>query len=175
MSHYFLDFLRGEVVGPEFEYRLACSGGFYNRRVETFDWRKSDVTRLLVVSRPFDAYPQELAARFRVGRVTERAGNATRIFVPDAEIAEDLSAMLSLLSRRLVSVVTKTREICANAPRWYEGEIPAPTIDHPRIVNWARRPATIITKVDGQEVRFNDPPPTGVDDLALGAFVVPGD
>ena len=62
------------------EYRLACSGEFYNRRVETFDWRKSDITRVLlrgpfelfVASQPFDSYPQELCMRLNLAVVTEQ-------------------------------------------------------------------------------------------------------
>jgi len=56
----------GEVV---VEHRLLCGGEWFNARVITADWRKSDVTRVLcpspfelfVTSRPFDAYPQDSA------------------------------------------------------------------------------------------------------------------
>ena len=46
---YLLKFLHEKQerpTGVEVEYRLACSGEFYNRKVETADWRKSDVTRI---------------------------------------------------------------------------------------------------------------------------------
>src|ERR1035441_143442 len=85
---YLLDFLNGsKFSGAEIsilrtttvEYRLAGSGEFFNRTVIASDWRKSDVTRMLlrapfelfVVSMPFDAYPQELALRFSVDRSEE--------------------------------------------------------------------------------------------------------
>jgi hypothetical protein len=63
----------------EVEYRLACSGELYDRRVVTADWRKSDITRILLrepfelfaASHPFDDYPQELCARLKLSYVTE--------------------------------------------------------------------------------------------------------
>src|SRR5215831_17917274 len=63
----------------EVEYRLACSGELYDRRVVTADWRKSDITRVLlrepfelfVASHPFDDYPQELCARLKLYYITE--------------------------------------------------------------------------------------------------------
>jgi hypothetical protein len=65
-----------------FEYRLLCSGALYNAEVLTADWRKSDITRLLVdgpfiltvCSHPFDDYPQELSLRFQTALVTETKG-----------------------------------------------------------------------------------------------------
>jgi hypothetical protein len=122
---YLLKFLQeaqSRSGGVDVEYRLACSGEFYNRRVETFDWRKSDVTRILldqpfsifVASRPFDSYPQELCVRLTLNTVTEEGGapnmRGIRTFLPDDDVVEDLCAVLSLVSRRLVSTVTKTRE-----------------------------------------------------------------
>jgi hypothetical protein len=69
---YLLQFLetapsRAAAAAPEavdIEYRLACSGELFNRKVITGDWRKSDITRVLlrtplelfVNSQPFDAY-----------------------------------------------------------------------------------------------------------------------
>jgi hypothetical protein len=55
------------------EYRLACSGEFYNRSTGV-PWRHFEMARLLlgrpfevyVVSRPFNAFPQELCLRFGV-------------------------------------------------------------------------------------------------------------
>jgi hypothetical protein len=54
----------------EVEYRLACSGELYNRNVLTADWRKSDVTRILlrtpfelfVASQPFAHYLRNCAS-----------------------------------------------------------------------------------------------------------------
>jgi hypothetical protein len=115
---YFVKFLQThdqQVGGDEVEYRLVCSGELYNRKVQAPGWRKSDATRillkqpirLLVASRPFDTYPQELCLRLTLGFVTEQAtagtGTASRIFLPDEDIVEDFCAVLSLLSRRLIS------------------------------------------------------------------------
>lgn len=72
---YLLEFLRTSANTSagniRVEHRLLCSGELYNRRVITYDWRKSDVTRVLlrkpcelfVASQPFAAYPQELCIR----------------------------------------------------------------------------------------------------------------
>ena len=75
----FLEEARSRSAGVNVEYRLACSGEFYNRKVLTHDWRKSDVTRILleqpfpifVASQPFDSYPQELCVRLTLNTVTE--------------------------------------------------------------------------------------------------------
>src|SRR5215813_13867667 len=124
---YLLHFLRNyEKLAVErsayhsnVEYRLACSGELFNRRVLTYDWRKSDVTRVLlrspfelfVVSRPFHSYPQELALRFGVDYAKEESGNNfTSTFLPDDEVVEDLCAVLTLLARRLITMVVNTRQ-----------------------------------------------------------------
>jgi hypothetical protein len=190
----------------EVEYRLACSGELY--RVPASDWRKSDIARVLlrepfelfVVSQPFDDYPQELCARFTLAYITEThdvpqsAGKAqvrsSTTFLPDTEIVEDLCSILSLLARRLISVVGKTRErrlesnavrelanhpwaaarALASAPHYlgsYGSDTPAPVLTRARFAVWRKRPLTIITSYDGQRVECNDPPPTGVDENAL--------
>ena len=119
---YFVKFLQApdqQAGGDEVEYRLVYSGELYNRKVLTHDWRKSDITRillkqpvrLLVASRPFATYPQELCLRLTIAFVTEQAtaGNSTSslIFLPDDDIVEDSCAVLSLLSRRLISLSSK--------------------------------------------------------------------
>jgi hypothetical protein len=81
---YVLDFLKGPANhsdgdGVSFEYRLLCSGELYNAKVETSDWRKSDVAcylcgspfTLLAVRNPLRHFPQELVLRFTAKRVTE--------------------------------------------------------------------------------------------------------
>jgi hypothetical protein len=173
-------------AGVNVEYRLACSGELYNRKVETFDWRKSDATRILlthpfpifVVSRPFDAYPQELCVRVNLNTVTEEGGSSSarfsRTFLPDADVIEDLCAVLTLLSRRLISPFAKTREKHPDelSARWYQSEIPMPVIQRSEIIAWPRRPATIITSATGQEFKSNDPPPVGINPDALTAFLM---
>jgi hypothetical protein len=166
----------------EVEYRLACSGEFYNRKVVTFDWRKSDMTRVLlehpfplfVTSRPFDSYPQELCVRIPLNFVREEAGRGSRVFLPDDDVVEDLCAILSLLSRRLVSVVAKTREKndASYTARWYKADIPMPILDHAKVDAWPRRPGTILTSLKGQEFKSNDPPSVGVDPDALSKFLI---
>ncbi len=161
--------LQGAV---EVEYRLACSGELYNRRVETADRRKCDSTRVLlrrepfelfVASRPFDDYPQELCARLKLSDVN---------FLPDSEIVEDLCSILSLLARRLISVVGKVRERHAEHDTTlgsYGSDAPVSVLDIAGFAVWRRRGASIVTGYDGsQQVEFHSPPPTGVDAEALG-------
>jgi hypothetical protein len=99
------------------EYRLICSGAFYPNHILS-EWSKSDSARillhspfeLLVASRPYDDYPQELALRFFVGEINETEGSFSTFGFPDKEIAADLAALLTLLCRRLVTVSVKLRE-----------------------------------------------------------------
>lgn len=186
---YLLKFLRqaqDRSAGVNVEYRLACSGEFYNRKVLTFDWRKSDITRILlerpfpvfVVSQPFDSYPQELCVRITLNFVSEEGGSPSmrgiRTFLPDIDVIEDLCAVLTLLSRRLVSPAMKTREKHDDdySGRWYQSEIPTPVLRPSKVVVWPRRPATVITSATGQTFKSNDPPPVGIDTTALEKFLV---
>ena len=190
---YFINFLRSpdqQAGGNQVEYRLACSGELYNRAVLTYDWRKSDVTRLLlqqpfsllVTSQPFDNYPQELAARLTIAEVTEKScvNNIPyiRSFLPDEDIIEDVCAVLTLLSRRLISPVVKTMEIFSEGAQdpWqsypWQSYISTPIIDRLKVIAWPQRPATLFTTWSGQSVKFNHPPPVGVNDKALAEFFV---
>lgn len=183
---YFVKYLQTaeqQADGEEVEFRLACSGALYNRRVTTSDWRKSDVTRLLlekpftlfVASQPFDSYPQELCARVTVAQVTEQAtndmGTSSIIFVPADDIIEDACAVLTLLSRRLITPVVKTTHAGPGTPTWYRSNMPMPIVDRFKVVAWPRRPLTVTTSITGQAVKFNEPPPVGVDHDALAAFL----
>jgi hypothetical protein len=157
--------LGGRSTGVNVEYRLACSGEFYRHGVLTGDWRKSDVTRLLldepfpmfVVSRPFEEFPQELCIRFSINRVTESDGNFSRSILPDVEVVDDLCALLTLLSRRLITRVVKTREKLddPHSTKWYQSELPMPVVSHPQVVAWRRNPNT----------------PVAVDSLSLTQFL----
>ena len=99
------------------EYRLLCSGMFYPNHF-LGDWSKSDGARillqlpiqLLVASRPYEEYPQELVLRFVSSMVHETEGNVHHSFHADPEIASDVAALLTLLCRRLVTVSGKVRE-----------------------------------------------------------------
>src|SRR2546426_4601180 len=125
---YVLQFLQwaakteGDAGKVAVEHRLLCSGELFNGRVIATDWRKSDVTRVLarspfelfVTSRPFDAYPQELCLRFRLNYETEQAeadrASFSQTFLPDDEIVEDLCSLLTLVARRPIVPIGKTRE-----------------------------------------------------------------
>lgn len=164
----------GDTVGVE--YRLACSGELYNRRVQTFDWRKSDATRLLlktplelfVASQPFSAYPQELCARLTLGYVTEKkadqSASSTSIFLPDEDVIEDLCSILSLLSRRLIAPVGKTRVRYRDEDPplgSYTLDVPMPILSFPRFAVWNRRPLSVLTSMEGQRVVDNTRRPWG--------------
>jgi len=186
---YFVKFLQTaeqQAGGDQVEYRLVCSGELYNRNVQTYDWRKSDVTRillekpfsLLVASQPFDSHPQELCARFGVTWVTEEGtgetGTRSVTFLPDEDIIEDACAILTLLSRRLISPVVKTMVTPSGGPpgqRWFGSHVPTPIVDRFKVVAWPRRPLSITTSMSGQTIEFNQPPPVGVDHKALAAFL----
>jgi hypothetical protein len=148
----------------EVEYRLACSGELYNRRVLTTDWRKSDITRVLlrtpfelfVASRPFDAYPQELCARLKLAYVTQEDDLSAGTFLPDDEVVEDLCSILSLLARRLISVVGKIWERCAERDPHlgsYGWDAPVSILQLPKVTAWRMRPVTISTGIEGASGR----------------------
>ena len=184
---YLLKFLNGtKFSGAEssilrtttVEYRLACSAEFFNSTVIGADWRKSDVTRILletpfelfVVSMPFDGYPQELALRFALDYTTEKSGNAQSTFLPDEEIVDDLCALLTLLARRLIAPVVKTKEQADYQHQTFSSffcDRPMPLLPMPQFPAWRRRPASIMIGLHDQRVMSYDPPPVGVDPEAL--------
>ncbi|GEM_PF-1983285 len=170
------------------EYRLACSGELYNRNVQTYDWRKSDVTRVLlrtplelfVASQPFAAYPQELCVRLALAEVTEsqeeQGGCFSRTFIPDEDIIEDLCSILSLLSRRLISPGEKVREQYPQAQSAalgsYGTDVPTPVLSSRRLTTWAQRPATVVTSFKGLQFIDNSPPPVGVNPKTLAEVLL---
>lgn len=169
---YILEFLKGqkpEQPGNDVitcEYRLLCSGELYNGDVETLDWRKSTLCRLLlnspftvfVASDPREAnYPQELALRFTTHMVTEEheyTYKTSYSYYPDEEIAKDIAALLCLFCRRLITVCAKVREI---HPKQYENEpevlqdLPVDFIKSLKIVSWKRHLSTVIYGPNGIE------------------------
>jgi len=193
---YLLQFFAKSATGGssaiDVEYRLACSGELCNRKVITAgDYRKSDVSRVLlrhplelfVVGHPFDAYPQELCIRLSLDYVTERhdadSGSSVAMFLPDQDVVEDFCSILSLLSRRLISPVIKTRERHRNEdPRLglhdalgsYGLEVPTPILNLSAASVWEPRPLTLITSMEGQKIVNNNPPAVGVDPWALAEF-----
>ena len=153
---YVLDFLKGsrsqsQEDGVNFEYRLLCSGEIYNAKVETSDWRKSDVAcylcelpfTLLAVRNPSRHFPQELVLRFNAKRVGEQGGMALISFIPDEDIARDIAALLSVFFRRLVTVAGKTRELHPNTKgSTIEALLdrPLPLVNSLNVVHWQEKP-----------------------------------
>ena len=178
---YILEFLKGQK--PEqpsnevmtCEYRLLCSGEIYDGDVETFDYRKSTASRLIlsfpftvfVASNPlYNNYPQELALRFTTQMVTEERESTIKsifMFYPDEEIAKDIAALLCVFCRRLITVCAKVREIhpkqYANEPEVIQ-DFPVDFINSIQIKSWKRHPATSILFPDGniQVTDYNPPP-----------------
>jgi hypothetical protein len=155
------------------EYRLLCSGTLY--RTIVGDWSKSEVSRFLLApplklfaaSRPIYDYPLELLLSFKVAQVNATmpgigGSTVSNIFHPDAEVARDLAALLSLLCRRLVTVSGKTKEEHAHYPYHEFGHLPLP-VTALRRVYWPSLPATVITSLKSQEIHDNNPPPLAVD------------
>jgi hypothetical protein len=157
------------------EYRLLCSGTLYRRLLG--DWSKSEVARcllddpllLFVVSRPFDDHPLELAIQLTVPVVEEkeetRTGVSTYIYHPDEEVVRDLAALLSLLCRRLITVVGKASERYADYRHFlFECRpCPLPLATSMQRVYWRPHPYTVITSFEGQELRDYNPRPKPVD------------
>lgn len=119
---YVLELLRRNIAADRWvEYRLLSAGGI--TPAVRFDWTSSDAARqflsepvqLINVSLPPDLLPQEFALQFPTGMVTEESGPAgvsmVNQFSPDAEIARDIAALLSLICRQPLTVMCKTREV----------------------------------------------------------------
>ncbi len=112
-------------VGELHEFRLLCSGLLYDGTVQTAEWYKSDICRFILqgpitvfnCSSPMDAFPQELMLQVGIRRVEETTQGDGKLpkhmtsFVPDAEVAEDLAAILTLLLRRLITVRSHVRAV----------------------------------------------------------------
>jgi len=138
---------QGTEPAVHVEYRLVCSGTLFPDNLMG-DWSMSDVARillrhpieLLVASRPYDTYPQELALRFAVPSVTEREGQSAFVYTPDHEIASDVAALLTLLCRRLITVGGKVRAQCndPNVPPLL-ADYPVPIVTTTKISYWTPR------------------------------------
>jgi hypothetical protein len=165
------------------EYRLLSSGSIF--RAIQGDWVKSDAARFLLaqplllyaVSRPFDEYPLKLVLRLTVARVEHtqpgRAGiSIASLFYPDAEVAQDLATLLTVLCRRLITVSGKSMERSADYmyPRF--DYMPLPLATSMRKVYWPSLPASVLTSFDGQKIYNNNPEPASVDPHALTALLL---
>jgi hypothetical protein len=187
-SMYVLQFLADPACGAEpskslsVEYRLLCSGTVYRNIIG--DWSKSEASRFLLApplmlyaaSRPIYEYPLELLLRFKVAQQKKTAqgmGGSTisSIFHPDAEVAQDLAALLTLLCRRLMTVSGKSQEEHADYQYPEFGHVPFPVATSLRRIYWPPLPATVITSISSQEVHDNNPPPLSVDPQALTALL----
>jgi hypothetical protein len=168
---------RGGLV--RVEYRLVCSGTLFPANF-LGDWSRSDVARillqqpveLLVASRPYDGYPQELVLRFVVPLITEQEGNFSRSYYPDQEIASDFAALLTLLCRRLVTVSAKVRE------QYHDAKIPPILVDNPipavttaKVSYWTLRPLHFLHGLQGVQVRSYHPPPQPFNPVEIGAIL----
>ncbi|MBN2022980.1 MAG: hypothetical protein JW809_09310 [Pirellulales bacterium] len=157
------------------EYRLVCSGTLFPRDFPG-DWNRSDTARvllslpveLLVASRPYDSYPQELVLRFVVPLVSETDGKISHSYHPDQETASDVAALLTLLCRRLVTVAVKVREqhqSPALSPILEDFPVPAATVT--RVSYWKPRPMDLLYSLHGVRVRSYHPPPQPFDTTGI--------
>jgi hypothetical protein len=172
------------------EYRLLCSGTLHQHCLG--DYSKSEKARILldeplllfVVSRPFDDYPLELALQLTVAHVEEKVETRTGIHIhgyhPDDEVVRDLAALLSLLCRRLITVSGKANERYADHRHvlFNHQPFPLPLATSMRKVFWRPHPLTVITSLEGQEIRDYNPRPKPVDarrltELLLGLPTLP--
>jgi len=157
------------------EYRLICSGMFYPKHFMG-DWSHSDGARillslpveLLVASRPYDDYPQELALRFIAPLESETDGSISHSYHPDSEIASDVAALLTLLCRRLVTVSVKLREQydCIHVPPIL-ADYPIPSVTTMRMSHWKERPLHFLYGRENVEVKSYAPPQLAFDSTEI--------
>ena len=166
------------------DYRLLCSGSIYRRTMG--EWYKSEGARFLLApplllyaaSRPFDEYPLELVLRLTVPQVEETDGHGSAIFHPDEEVATDFAALLTVLCRRLITVMGKSAERIAGYEYYEFDRIPLPVATSMRRVYWPPYPLSVITNTNllqqkiEQRIEDNNPPPKPVDPGALTAFLL---
>jgi hypothetical protein len=139
---------------------------------------------LLVASRPFDDYPQELCLRFRTRYASKtkvlRKGPSeipfTNTYLPDSEITQDFASVITLLCRRLICVAAKTREqfselSAAGAPDVLR-DLPMPFVFSVSPPHWPSRPATLVFGPRGIDVKFHQPRPVGIDPEALKTLLL---
>jgi hypothetical protein len=167
------------------DYRLLCSGIIY--RETPGEWYKSESARFLLApplllyaaSRPFDEYPLELVLRLTVAfvRETEKGGFPEGImppvtmFYPDEEVAKDLAALLTVLCRRLITVMGKSAERLADYQYPEFQRIPQP-VRSMRNVYWRPHPIGLVIGWNSKEIEDYNAPPKPVDPSALTALLL---
>ncbi len=172
-----LEKTQGQPVELVIEFRLACSGEFYNRRGMPGSWRSFEMARLLllrpfelyVVSRPFNSFPQELCLRFGVNYEWnhQSGGGSIGTTPPYGDLVEDVCAVLTLLSRRLVVPVLEVRVTSARRDEYsmrtdsFNDDHPSPIVGlgHPR--GRTLRTSRFVTTGDEADFEEHTPPPLG--------------
>lgn len=165
---YVLQFLAGEQYDEDStacEYRFLSSGF-----ISAGDPRSAQGRFLLM--RPFewvvaseewkrvpeDQWPQESIVRFQVNSVVRAIGQRIYIYPADDELAHDLAALLSLLCRRLITVVG-----CTSQRNFDEGkkdkpvlELPFPVFNRLNLRYWPLQPHVLVRRPEEAEATAID-------------------
>jgi hypothetical protein len=168
------------------EFRLVVSGEFYNRSASSSAWRSLEMARLLlqrpfelyVVSRPFNAFPQELCLRFGLSLIWDHqpGGGSIGTAPPYDDLVEDICALLTLLSRRLVVPALETRVLSKPDSKSmrsdsFQYDHPSPIIGLGNLRSRTMRTSRSDVSVGKGAIVEHTPPPLGVDGNTLaGAF-----
>jgi hypothetical protein len=164
---------------------------FDNRRLRAESWRSFEIARLLlqrpfelyVVSRPFNHFPQELCLRFGLNWIMDRqpGGGSTGTAPPYDDLVEDVWAVLTLLSRRLVIPAFEVRTLYGNhggttRADSFHGDVPSPTAAVGDFSNWGIRVSRAERIGRTVNVVEHPAPPLSVDmDALQNAFLsLPG-
>ena len=182
---YVLRFLAGQTLTDDAqacEYRLTCSGflsgnvprGGGNARVlmaKPFEWVvASEVWRKV----PTDEWPQETMVRFQVMPIDRIVGNAHHSYYPDDELAHALAALLSLLTRRLISVAgCVSYRTVDKGPDRPILELPLPLFTRLQLRHWQLQPHVVLRRAQESEARAVDynPEPKTVDRDAYASLL----
>jgi hypothetical protein len=105
------------------------------------------------------------------GRFPEGAIAPVTWFHPDKEVARDLAALLTVLCRRLITVMGKSAERVADYGYPEFERIPQP-IRSMRNVYWPPHPARLVVGRNSKEIEDYNPPAKPVDPGALTALLL---
>jgi hypothetical protein len=167
------------------DYRLLCSGIIY--RETGGEWYKSEAARFLLArplllyaaSRPFDKYPLELVLRLTVPHVEETEKGQfpegmmapVTLFYPDKEVARDLAALLTMLCRRLITVMGKSAERLADYEYPEFERIPQPVRSMSNVY-WPFHPAHLVIGWNSKDIEDYNPQAKPIDPGALTALLL---